>query len=59
MNWYEEMNNQLLRSGNWQSHQLAVREIVQEHISHLKQRQIALILGAGNCRDIPLKLLAD
>lgn len=59
MPWYTDMNQQLLTSGNWRSHQLAVQTMIEESLLHLNQRHVALILGAGNCRDIPLNMLLD
>jgi len=58
MLWYNLMNQQLRTTGDWVTHQLAVKNLVKEALPRLSQRKVVMVLGAGNCRDIPLDLLS-
>ena len=59
MQWYHMLNNSIKTGGNWETHQGAVRTLVQQALSQIPSRNTALILGAGNCRDIPLEILTN
>lgn len=46
------------RSGYWQPHVASSHRSIREAASKCERRSIALVLGAGNCTEIPLEELA-
>ncbi|WP_156896635.1 hypothetical protein [Desulfovirgula thermocuniculi] len=43
----------------WSHHREAVKKLISESLHYLKKRDRCIVLGAGNCNDIPLEYLGE
>lgn len=59
MNVHRYLNQHMLSIGDWSTHQEAVKHLFDTALEIMPLRNCAMILGSGNCRDIPLDILTD
>ena len=57
MSIYHFLNRQMISVGDWATHQEGVQYLVDKAIKAMPFNRSAMILGAGNCRDIPLDIV--
>lgn len=45
--------------GAWYEHREAIKKLISESLLQLRKRNKCIVLGAGNCNDIPLEYLGE